>query len=84
VFDVYQHKTLPQFRTIVPSGAWFPAEGQPENWRKVRTVERSQLSPEAAKEISEKGYYCYQPKVTFKEIEVVEARETATRRRALQ
>lgn len=76
VFDVYQLKKLPQYRTIVPEGSPFPAEGQPKNWRKVQTVAESQLWPEAAgeiaQEIAQKGYFCclYQPKLTFKEIEL--------------
>lgn len=70
-FDVYQHKKLTQFRTIVPTGNPFPAERNPQNWKKVRTVERIQLWPEAADEIAKKGYCCYTPKITFEEIENV-------------
>ena len=75
MFDVYQHTTLRRFRTIVPAGNPFPAEGKPDDWEKVRVILRSQLWPEAIREIAENGYcvYVFRPKITFEEIESLKA-----------
>jgi hypothetical protein len=66
MFDVYQHKKLPQYRVIVPKGNPFPAEGNEQDWRLAKTVE--QIWPEAQEQINGKGYYLYKPVVTFREM----------------
>jgi hypothetical protein len=69
VYDVYRHLKLTPYRAIIPKDAPFPSESHAQNWRKVGTIET--VSPEAKKQIDQKGFciYVFTPTLSFDEIE---------------
>ena len=69
VYDVYRHLKLTPYRAIIPKDAPFPSESHAQNWRKVGTIET--VSPEAKKQIDQKGFciYIFTPTLSFDEIE---------------
>ena len=68
-YDVYRHLKLTPYRAIIPKDAPFPSESHAQNWRKVGTIET--VSPEAKKQIDQKGFciYIFTPTLSFEEIE---------------
>ena len=69
MYDVYRHLKLTPYRAIIPKDAPFPSERHAQNWRKVGTIET--VSPEAKKQIDQKGFciYIFTPTLSFDEIE---------------
>jgi hypothetical protein len=69
MYDVYQHVKLLPYRAVIPRGAPFPSERHAQNWWKVTTIET--VSPEAKKQIDQKGFciYIFTPTLSFDEIE---------------
>jgi hypothetical protein len=69
MYDVYRHLKLTPYRAIIPKDAPFPSERHAQNWRKVGTIET--VSPEAKKQIDQKGFciYVFTPTLSFDEIE---------------
>jgi len=69
MYDVYRHLKLTPYRAVIPKDAPFPSESHAQNWRKVGTIET--VSPEAKKQIDQKGFciYIFTPTLSFDEIE---------------